>query len=242
MVVQILGPMSFLPIHLSDGRVLNMEIRKSKRAGRFWLKADISGIYMVAPANNYGINQATRFLEDKKAWILKAVQYYEKVRAECGIDNLRSNAISFLGKIYNLQVVKDTRFSITISTSLCKITVHVTDLRDYKNEIKQWYYTETRRIVTERLEFIIRMNPGLPGYNKVFIKDHTARWASCSEKRNLNFSLRLAMLPIQVIDYVIIHELAHLVQLNHSKRFWDIVKKMDSEFQTHRKLLTSTAC
>ena len=63
----------------------------------------------------------------------------KKLRAECGIDNLRSNAISFLGKIYNLQVVKDTRFSITISTSLCKITVHVTDLRDYKNEIKQWY-------------------------------------------------------------------------------------------------------
>ena len=44
------------------------------------------------------------------------------------------------------------------------------------------------------------------------------------------------MLPIQVIDYVIIHELAHLVQLNHSKRFWDIVKKMDPEFQTHRKI------
>ena len=81
------------------------------------------------------------------------------------------------------------------------------------------------------------MNPGLPAYNKVFIKDHTARWASCSEKRNLNFSLLLAMLPIQVIDYVIIHELAHLVQLNHSKRFWDIVKKMDPEFETHRKML-----
>ena len=161
----------------------------------------------------------------------------KKGRAECGIDNLRANAISFLGQIYNLQIVKDTRFSITISTSLCKITFHVTDLRDCKNEIKQWYHTETRRIVTEHLGFIIRMNPGLPAYNKVFIKDHTVtRWASCSEKRNLNFSLLLAMLPIQVIDYVIIHELAHLVQLNHSKRFWDIVKKMDPEFETHRKM------
>jgi hypothetical protein len=217
--------------------VLNIEIKKSKRAGRFWLKANISEIYMVAPADKYEIDQATRFLESKKPWILKALHFYEKVQAECGIEKLRSNTILFLGKIYNLQTVRDTGFSVTISTTLRKITVHLTNLRECKNEIKQWYCTETRRVVTERLELITRMNPNLPAYNKISIKDHTSRWASCSEKKNLNFSLLLAMLPIQLIDYVIIHELAHLVQLNHSKRFWDVVMEMDPEFQSHRKLL-----
>ena len=81
----------------------------------------------------------TRFLESKKPWILKALQFYEKVQAECGIEKLRSNTILFLGKIYNLQTVRDIGFSVTISTTLRKITVHVTDLRESKNEIKQWY-------------------------------------------------------------------------------------------------------
>ena len=102
--------MSFLPVHLSDGRVLNIEIKKSKRAGRFWLKANISEIYMVAPADKYEINQATRFLERKKPWILKALQFYENVQAECGIEKLQSNTTLFLGKLYNLQTVRDIGF------------------------------------------------------------------------------------------------------------------------------------
>ncbi|HEY7078523.1 MAG TPA: YgjP-like metallopeptidase domain-containing protein [Nitrososphaeraceae archaeon] len=215
-----------------------MEIKRSKKARRFWLKADMSGIYMVAPEDNCEINQAVKFLEAKKRWILRTVKYYERARAEYGSDELRSDSISFLGKMYRLTLVKDTRFSITISNALGKITFHVTNLRQYKNEIKQWYGNETRAIITERLKSIIGMNPMLPAYNKVLIKNHKSRWASCSEKKNLNFSLLLAALPIQLIDYVIIHELAHLIQLNHSKKFWEIVKGMDPEFRAHRKMLS----
>jgi predicted metal-dependent hydrolase len=228
---------SFLPVRLSDGRILDMEIKRSKKARRFWLKADMSGIYMVVPEDNYEINQAIAFLEAKKRWILRTVKYYERARIECGSDELQSISISFLGKMYRVILVKDTRFSITISSALNKITFHVTNLRQYKNEIKLWYYKETHRIITERLGSIVEMNPILPAYNKVLVKDHKSRWASCSEKKNLNFSLLLAALPIHLIDYVIIHELAHLIQLNHSKKFWEIVKGMDPEFQAHRKLL-----
>ena len=79
------------------------------------MKANMSEIYMVAPAYKCEINQATRFLESKKPWILKALQFYEKVQADCGIEKLRSSTILFLGKIYNLQTVRDTGFSVTIN-------------------------------------------------------------------------------------------------------------------------------
>lgn len=229
--------LSFLPIHLSNGRVLRVEIKKSKRAKRFWLRADISGIYLVTPAGNFKIHQAINFLDSKKPWVLKAIQYYERIRTECDTDNIQRDTISFLGKRYSLQIVKDRTSSVTMSNNLSKITFHVTDVRHYKHDIKQWYFKETRRIVAERLEFIRRVNPTIPANNKVFVKNHGSRWASCSEKRNLNFSLLLSALPIEAIDYVIIHELAHLIELNHSKRFWDIVKEIDPEFQIHRKLL-----
>lgn len=222
---------------LSNGRMLRIEVKKSKRAKQYWLKANISEIYLIAPTVNYEITQVMRFLDSKKEWILKTLEYYERVRSNYVEANLKSGTISFLGKRYNLQITKDIAPSVIVSDNLSKITFHVTDRRKYKDDLKQWYFEQTRRIVSERLDLIRKRNSSLPAYNKVSIKNQRSRWASCSENGNLNFNLILAALPIEIIDYVIIHELAHLIELNHSKDFWNIVKMTDPEFQTHRKLL-----
>ena len=229
--------MSSLPVKLSNGRMLRIEVKKSKRAKQYWLKANVSEIYLIAPTVNYEITQVMRFLDSKKEWILKTLEYYERVRSNYVEANLKSGTISFLGKRYNLQITKDIAPSVIVSDNLSKITFHVTDRRKYKDDLKQWYFAQTRRIVSERLNLIRKRNPSLPAYNKVSIKNQRSRWASCSENGNLNFNLILAALPIEIIDYVIIHELAHLIELNHSNNFWNIVKMTDPEFQTHRKLL-----
>jgi predicted metal-dependent hydrolase len=229
--------LSSLPVKLPNGRMLRIEVKKSKRAKQFWLKANVSEIYLIAPTVNYEINQVMRFLDSKKEWILKTLEYYESAQSNYVEANLKSGTISFLGKRYNLQITKDIAPSVIVSDNLSKITFHVTDRRKYKDDLKQWYFAQTRRIVSERLNLIRKRNPSLPAYNKVSIKNQRSRWASCSENGNLNFNLILAALPIEIIDYVIIHELAHLIELNHSNDFWNIVKMTDPEFQTHRKLL-----
>ena len=63
-------------------------------------------------------------------------------------------------------------------------------------------------------------------YNKVFIKNIKSRWGSCSKKGNVNFSLHLMLLPEELIDYVILHELAHTVEHNHSKNYWAVLNKI----------------
>jgi len=224
-------------VKLSNGRMLRIEVKKSKRAKQYWLKANVSEIYLIAPTVNYEITQVMRFLDSKKEWILKTLEYYESAQSNYVEANLKSGTISFLGKRYNLQITKDIAPSVIVSDNLSKITFHVTDRRKYKDDLKQWYFEQTRRIVSERLDLIRIRNPSLPAYNKVSIKNQRSRWASCSENGNLNFNLILAALPIEIIDYVIIHELAHLIELNHSNDFWNIVKMTDPEFQTHRKLL-----
>ena len=74
-------------------------------------------------------------------------------------------------------------------------------------------------------------------YNKVTIKQQKSRWASCSKKQNLNFNLFLSAAPLQVIDYVIVHELVHTIEMNHSKRFWEIVSSANAEFRDHKAWL-----
>lgn len=69
------------------------------------------------------------------------------------------------------------------------------------------------------------------------LKYNTSNWGSCSRNKNLNFSTRLLLAPLEVIDYVIIHELAHLIEMNHSSKFWDIVERADPGYRAKEKWL-----
>jgi len=225
-----------LPVHLSNGKTLSIHVKKSKTAKYLRLKANIFGIHVVVPMICYEI-EVMKFLNLKKHWILQTSEYYERLRNEYGEENLKLNTIAFLGKRYNLKITKDMGTSVIVSDNLKCISFHVNNRRRYKDDVKRWYSSQTSTIVAERLTQIRRMNPELPSYNKVTIKQQRSSWGSCSKAGNLNFNLLLASLPLELIDYVIIHELAHLVELNHSKEFWKIVETIDPEFESHRKLL-----
>jgi predicted metal-dependent hydrolase len=72
---------------------------------------------------------------------------------------------------------------------------------------------------------------------KIFIKNHKSRWGSCSEKGNLNFNYKVALLPPAVADYVVVHELCHLREFNHSERFWALVAQTIPDYKARRAQL-----
>ena len=71
-------------------------------------------------------------------------------------------------------------------------------------------------------------------YGRISIREQRSRWGSCSSRGNLNFNWRLVHFPTEIIDYVIIHELAHRLEMNHSAKFWQIVAKYDPAHRIHR--------
>jgi len=72
---------------------------------------------------------------------------------------------------------------------------------------------------------------------RISIRNQRSRWGSCSKKGNLNFNYRIVLLPPVVSDYIIVHELCHLGEFNHSKRFWGLVAKTIPDYQQIRKEL-----
>ena len=71
-------------------------------------------------------------------------------------------------------------------------------------------------------------------YNSIKIKNLSSRWGSCSAKKNLSFNLKLMYFNYQVIDYVIVHELCHLKELNHSKKFWKLVEDIIPNYKEYK--------
>ncbi len=76
-------------------------------------------------------------------------------------------------------------------------------------------------------------------FNNLTVKDQKSLWGSCSQKNKLNFSYRLIKMPRAVIDYLIVHELAHLVHFDHSADFWATVEKFVPDYKQHRKWLNN---
>ena len=78
-------------------------------------------------------------------------------------------------------------------------------------------------------------------FNKINIKNQKTRWGSCSKKGNLNFNYKIALLPQHIADYMIVHELCHLVEFNHSRKFWNFVQKLVPDYLEIRKELKGYA-
>lgn len=90
-------------------------------------------------------------------------------------------------------------------------------------------------IVTQRLEYF-NMQYGF-AYKRISIRNQKTRWGSCSKQGNLSFHYKIAFLPENLADYIVVHELCHLKEMNHSKNFWDLVARALPDHKDRRKKL-----
>ena len=104
-----------------------------------------------------------------------------------------------------------------------------------KEMLTKWYKDSFGDIVRERIE---KYSPELNvAPAKIFIKNQKTRWGSCSTKGNINLNWLLVMTPLEIIDYVIVHELSHLKVMNHSQEFWTLVESILTDYKERRKWL-----
>ncbi|MDQ5957104.1 MAG: hypothetical protein QG614_78 [Patescibacteria group bacterium] len=99
-----------------------------------------------------------------------------------------------------------------------------------------------RQKINDRLEFYksLYYEHGISlEWNRVSIRNQSTRWGSCSNKRNLNFNFKMKNLPNELFDYIIVHELCHLLQMNHGVDFWKLVSIAFPDFQILRSTLKS---
>ena len=105
----------------------------------------------------------------------------------------------------------------------------------YKEIARALIYTKLDKYNTIYSDKINKdMNEHFFKYNRVAIRDQSSRWGSCSSKANLNFNYRLVLLSERQSDYIVVHELCHLKEMNHSSKFWDLVEQGIPDYKNIR--------
>ncbi len=141
--------------------------------------------------------------------------------------------LPFLGQNYRLEIQKDTKNKIKVVNE--KIIVQYKKKADIKKNIEHFYREKAREICTERALYFAK-KIGLK-FKAIRIKNQKTRWGSCSSQGNLNFNWKIIKEEMKIIDYLVIHEICHLQEMNHSKRFWKLVENLDPDYKIHAKYL-----
>ncbi len=224
---------------MGDRRSFEVKVDKLIRSERKSISLQITYDGSLVVRVPFGVSKAVlyNFVNKHKTWIKKKQKEAREKLNFVKKDFKDGEEFLYLGKNYKLTVVSDQKVPIFFDQGFfLSQNYH----RFAKEIFVDWYIKEAFNIIPKRVDLFA----GKMGYtyNKVKITSARTRWGSCSHKKNLNFSWRLITAPISVIDYVVVHELVHLKEPNHSKRFWDKVKKILPEHQMYRNWLKQNGC
>ncbi|MDA9129240.1 M48 family metallopeptidase [Candidatus Gracilibacteria bacterium] len=210
---------------------MQIEITKSWRKS-LSLRFDRDGVLQVKAPKLTSRSSIHQFIQKNQGWIEKQHQKIQEQK--------REKKWYLFGEPLSILSYKErgnsnfTAASFSLEGKEFKIEVSG-ERASCKQELEKFYKTQAREYIPERCKELAELH-GFQ-YNKLRITSAMTRWGSCSSKKNLNFSYRLIMAPKSSIDYVIIHELCHLRQMNHSPKFWKEVSDIMPEYKKYEKHL-----
>ncbi len=109
------------------------------------------------------------------------------------------------------------------------------DQNKIKKALKLWYVNQFKSLIEQRIRKYADIIGVFP--KRIAVREQKTRWGSCSAKGNINLNWKLIMAPVDVLDYVLVHELCHLKELNHSKKYWQLVESIVPQYKVYRKWL-----
>lgn len=152
-----------------------------------------------------------------------------------------NSRICIEGRGYSLRRVQASKITLRLEDDQCILTLpNPNDENCVRTALKQ---ALSRRALTRIRERLAEYAPAIGvSYGRIAIRDQKSRWGSCSTKKNLNFNWKLIMAPEDALTYVVIHELCHLIEFNHSPHFWSLVQTHMPEYEYWKKWLKLHGC
>lgn len=208
---------------------IKYKVVKSKRKTVSITINSLGEVIIKAP-HNITNKDIKNILDKRKGWILKNL---DKINSR---KSLSDDEILYLGKIYKVRILIQPFLKREFITLLDEeILISLKKKENEKAVLVKWFKSQCEVKIKSSINKYLLIFNVLP--KNILIKDHKSKWGSCTYDNRLNFNYRLIMAPEEVLEYVVVHELCHMVFKNHSKEYWDFVKNIMPNYKINHDWL-----
>lgn len=201
---------------------LQYNIARSARRKTVTITVERDRTIMVRAPEAMSDGDVGQIVVAKRQWILEKLrspQKYEELRHAPGKEVVNGESALFLGREYRIEIA-DTQSGKVEFSQLFRVPPSQSGKR--REVLREWYMEQAKEKILPRVRRYSReLGVDVKGAR---IVDNVYQWGSCTVDENVNFNWRLIKAPMFVIDYVVVHELAHLIEANHTAAFWNIVR------------------
>jgi predicted metal-dependent hydrolase len=219
-------------IYTYSGKTIRFEIIYKNRTS-IGISIDSYGNIEIQAPKGIPDQEVLQFLEGK--WDLIQQKLKEKKdRLDGPQEKVYENDESFLylGNIYPIKIFQDiniTQDHVMFEGEKLHVYVKQLDDEKIKQALKRFYYQQCKALVEKSIAYY--QSNFKPKPRSIRISDSKRTWGTCDSKLQLTFNWRLAMAPREVIEYVVVHEMCHMIHLNHDRSFWRLVGKIMPDYK-----------
>jgi predicted metal-dependent hydrolase len=215
-----------------DGCAATVTYRHNPRAKRYILRVKTDRVIIVTIPRRGSRAEAERFVRSRKGW-LQRIWTRISVTGTSPAVWKPGTEILFRGRLVGLQVARDTNDWVVFWENE-KIIVPDPEC-DLRPVVESHLYALAKSELFHRVLELSRQH--LCPVRRITIRNQRSRWGSCSQRGTISLNWRLVQIPVEVRDYVIVHELMHVREMNHSRRFWAHVKTACPEYEQSERWL-----
>lgn len=180
------------------------------------------------------------FVRRRAPWILRKQREFARYPSELPPRRyISGETFTYLGRQYRLRVTEGERESVTLARGYLDVTTpSKRDIDHVRAQVEAWLHKQARRVFYERmLAMLPRFAPLTVPEPELVIKPLKTRWGTCTHDGTITLNLALVRMPKASIDYVIVHELCHLVEHNHSREFYELLSRVMPDWEKKRRQL-----
>lgn len=209
------------------------EVIVAKRRGTKHIRLSVTATGSIRVSVPYWLpyEAGLRFASSKKGWIAKQMQVHPTVLLEDGQRIGKAHHLQFVAGPKLRGVIKETVIQVVVPAGLSIADQQVQDRAT--SVCEKALRQEAEHLLPQRLQILAQKHT--LNYRSVEVKKLRSRWGSCSERKNIVLSLYLMQLPWDLIDYVLLHELAHTVHMHHGAAFWQQMEDWLPNYKQLRK-------
>ena len=176
--------------------------------------------------------EVEKFIQGKESWIVEKISEKEKQAREAKRAFLPGEKFLYLGEWYPLEIYEPNQKESPLRLSFGKFILNKDHWEKARDLFVEWYKKEAREKIAERINYYSDRVHLFP--EGIRITSAKSRWGSCSRDNRLSFSWRIIMASLTIIDYILIHELVHIREKNHSRQFWTTLESILPDYRKHR--------